>query len=107
MSAELGIFGWGRQEIEAHQLGDALRVGNEPDVGDKLRQVLYEPNASGIILHADRIATEHAPGDVHGPNGMGVERLSINFNGTIDLINNESNSARPIARLGDPWSVHI
>jgi hypothetical protein len=107
MSGILDIFDFGKHAVEAHQLGNALRVGNEPDVGDKLRQALYEPDARAIILNADRIATQHAPGDVHGPNGMGVERLSINNNGTIDLINNETGSARYIANLGDPGSVRI
>jgi hypothetical protein len=101
------LFDWGKHEVEAHQLGDALRVGNEPDVGDKLRQALYEPDAAGIILQADRIARHHAPGDVHGPFGMGVESLNINFNGTIDLINNDTHSKRYVATLGNPASVQI
>lgn len=107
MSGIGDIFDWGTHEVEANQLGDALRVGNEPDVADKLRQALYEPDARSIILEADQIATEHAPWDVHGPNGMGEERLRINNNGTIDLINNWNGNARNIATLGDPGSVRV
>jgi hypothetical protein len=90
-----------RQNVEARHLGDALRVGNDPDVRAQLSQVLFDPAAREIIRHADYIATRHAPWDVHGPYGMGVETLQINPDNSVDLINKDTNTSTKIAVLGD------
>jgi hypothetical protein len=93
-------FGLGiRQNVEARQLGDALRVGNDPDVRAKLSQVLFDPAAREIIRHADFVATQHAPWDVHGPYGMGVETLQIYPDNSVGLLNRETGSNTIIAVL--------
>ncbi len=91
----LDLGQWG----EANALGNALRVGNDPDVQAHLSGVLCDPNASEIIRDANFIATQHVPWDVHGPDGMGVETIGVNPDNTISLINKETGSAASVGKM--------
>jgi hypothetical protein len=98
----LDLGQWG----EANDIGNALRVGNDPDVQARLSSVLCDPNASEIIRDANFIATQHAPWDVHGPDGMGVATLRVNPDNTLDLVNNETNSAFNVGKLLNPEQLN-
>ncbi len=87
------------QWVKANDLGNALRVGNDEDVHARLAAVLCDPNANEIIRDANFIATQHAPWDVHGPGGTGVETLRVNPDNSVDLINKENCSVNKVGKV--------
>lgn len=84
---------------KANDLGNAMRVGNDPDVQFRLSQALLDPNASEIIRDANFIATQHMPWDVHGPNGMGVNTIRMNQDNTLELVNNWNGSSTNAGKI--------
>ena len=88
----------GFQIDEAKNVGNALRVDNEPDVLAQLGQVVRDPDAWSIIKSANFWSTQHAWWDQHGPTGDGEAFLNVNPNNTVDLFNRNNGSIRPVAR---------